>query len=288
MKIYLATSWRNPHYGDTRAALINAGHHVYDFKSPRNVFAWKDMFAVPPDNGKFPVEAIEAVMETREARAAWFSDYAHLNDADACVLLLPAGNSAHLEAGLAHGKGTPTVIYVPKDVQLLGPELMWRTFRQPGQTLIRDIPALLDRLTRAPLAAWARECKSNPQPCANCTVHHPQHCAGQCTGHGDPHDAVTDCCGRFTPVPRRMVCCGGASIKEGAEAAKEYPNDTARIVTAQLRAGLAVDPADAAAAYAAYSTDTHCANWLMLRPGGDDQWLVDALKPYLMDEEPLP
>lgn len=66
MKIYLATSWRNPHYGDTRAALINAGHHVYDFKSPRNVFAWKDMFAVPPDNGKFPVEAIEAVMETRK------------------------------------------------------------------------------------------------------------------------------------------------------------------------------------------------------------------------------
>jgi nucleoside 2-deoxyribosyltransferase len=37
-----------------------------------------------------------------------------LEQADRCILVLPSGRSAHLEAGYAIGKGKPTAIWVPE------------------------------------------------------------------------------------------------------------------------------------------------------------------------------
>ncbi|MCQ2145827.1 MAG: hypothetical protein MJY72_08790 [Bacteroidales bacterium] len=34
MKIYVASSWRNPHYPAVVAALRDAGFDVYDFRNP--------------------------------------------------------------------------------------------------------------------------------------------------------------------------------------------------------------------------------------------------------------
>ena len=153
-RIYLAASWRNPHYEPTLAAL-GEHHHVYDFKNGNAAFSWKTLlvgpknFATPLSLGalltgktQYPVSAVEQALHTNEARAAWYADYSHLINADACVLLLPAGNSAHMEAGLAGGQKKPVLLYVPQEVQALEPDLMWRTWLP----FIRTMPELLARL----------------------------------------------------------------------------------------------------------------------------------------------
>jgi hypothetical protein len=43
-------------------------------------------------------------------------DKAHLDSSDACILCLPAGKSAHLEAGYMIGKGVPTYIFLDDTV----------------------------------------------------------------------------------------------------------------------------------------------------------------------------
>lgn len=140
-RIYLATSWRNPHYEPTLAAL-GALHHVYDFKNNKTAFSWKTLLAGEGGKTQYPVSAVEQALRANEARAAWYADYSHLINADACVLLLPAGNSAHMEAGLAGGQKKPVLLYVPQEVRALEPDLMWRTWLP----FIRTMPELLARL----------------------------------------------------------------------------------------------------------------------------------------------
>lgn len=146
MKIYLATSWRNPYYASTLDALKAAGHDVYDFKSSKTAFSWQEVGL--PGPSPHPVSAVEQALESKKAGAAWYADYAYLINADVCVLLLPAGNSAHLEAGLADGKGVPVLLYVPEQVQSLEPELMWCTFRIEGKTFYRSMQELQRALQR--------------------------------------------------------------------------------------------------------------------------------------------
>lgn len=142
-RIYLATSWRNPHYEPTLAAL-GERYHVYDFKNNKVAFSWGAVLSGsgPLADGRFPVSAVEQALRANEARAAWYADYSHLINADACVLLLPAGNSAHMEAGLAGGQKKPVLLYVPQEVQVLEPDLMWHTWLP----FIRTMPELLARL----------------------------------------------------------------------------------------------------------------------------------------------
>ena len=45
--------------------------------------------------------------------------------ADACVLVLPCGRSAHTEAGWFAGKGLKTIVYMPEKQE---PELMYKLF----------------------------------------------------------------------------------------------------------------------------------------------------------------
>jgi nucleoside 2-deoxyribosyltransferase len=48
-----------------------------------------------------------------------------LEDCDACVLVMPCGRSAHLEAGFAIGAGKPTAILISEGE----PELMYKMAR---------------------------------------------------------------------------------------------------------------------------------------------------------------
>lgn len=54
------------------------------------------------------------IRELPEVRRAFDEDKMWLDWADACLLVLPSGKSAHLEAGYAKGKGKPLVIYQPE------------------------------------------------------------------------------------------------------------------------------------------------------------------------------
>lgn len=101
--IYLASSWKNePFYNQVLRALRDAGHSVYDFRTAKANFRWEEMDL----NWEqwTPDQFIEAI-STDQSIDAFESDLDALEACDTCVLVLPAGNSAHLELGFAAGAG---------------------------------------------------------------------------------------------------------------------------------------------------------------------------------------
>lgn len=121
MKIYVASSWRNEQQPGIVETLRAAGHDVYDFRNPpgKSGFAWRE---VRPGGIPGPPELLEALRHPR-AREGFESDMGALRAADAVVLLLPCGRSAHLEAGFAVGAGKPCFVVLHEDK--FEPELMY-------------------------------------------------------------------------------------------------------------------------------------------------------------------
>ena len=126
MKIYLATSWRNIYHAAVLDELRHAGHQVYDFKNPGpgvTGFAWQQC---DPDLAThLTVERLRRVLAHPIAVAGFGHDYRAMMEADACVLLLPSGMSAHLEAGWMGGLGKFVAICAP---EIREPELMYKCF----------------------------------------------------------------------------------------------------------------------------------------------------------------
>lgn len=118
MKVYLASSWRNPAYEAVRGNLQAKGFEVYDFKNPDNQFYW---FDISKDWECWDsADSISSLSEP-VAKKAFYHDFKALKECDALVLLNPCGKSAHLEAGYAIGAGKP--VYIWKDNG--DPELMY-------------------------------------------------------------------------------------------------------------------------------------------------------------------
>lgn len=123
MKIYLASSWRNPHQPEVLAALRGAGHEVYDFRNPApgdKGFAWAD---IEPDWLEWNAARFAAALHHPISNRGFANDWNAMVASDACVLLLPCGRSAHIEAGYFVGAKKLLVIL------LLGknePELMYK------------------------------------------------------------------------------------------------------------------------------------------------------------------
>lgn len=121
-KIYVASSWRNEHQPGVVSVLREAGFEVYDFRNPREGnkgFAWSD---IDPNWLGWSVGEFREALKHYIARNGFVLDMASLQEADACVVVLPCGRSAHLEAGFAVGSGKPTLIYSPEPHE---PELMY-------------------------------------------------------------------------------------------------------------------------------------------------------------------
>lgn len=124
-RIYVASSWRNMLQQDIVLALREAGHEVYDFRNPApgdNGFAWSE---VNSDWQKWtPEQFIADLYSGHPAVVRGFAfDKNALDWADTCVLVLPCGRSAHLEAGYAAGQGKKTIFYLHPD--RFEPELMY-------------------------------------------------------------------------------------------------------------------------------------------------------------------
>jgi hypothetical protein len=108
VKLYVASSWRNLLQPSIVADLRVLGHEVYDFRHPPGGdhlgFSWSD---VDPEWPSWSAEQYVAALDHPIAVAGFDSDFGAMEWADAGVLVLPCGRSAHLEAGYFVGAGKP-------------------------------------------------------------------------------------------------------------------------------------------------------------------------------------
>lgn len=121
MRIYVATSWRNAFQPTVVEALRADGHDVYDFRHPAegdHGFSWRE---VHPDWAEWtPAQYLEGLKHPASERGFSY-DMNALRACDACVMVMPCGMSASLEAGWAKGAGKVLIVYVPG---LREPDLM--------------------------------------------------------------------------------------------------------------------------------------------------------------------
>jgi len=123
-RIYVASSWRNAAQPAVVTLLREAGHEVYDFRHPapgNDGFRWSEM------DGDWrqwtPQQFASMLRGNRIAYDGFAHDRAALDWCNTCVLLLPCGKSAHLEAGYAAGQGKRVIVYL--HAERFEPELMY-------------------------------------------------------------------------------------------------------------------------------------------------------------------
>jgi hypothetical protein len=125
-RIYVASSWRNAHQPPVVEALRKAGHEVYDFRNPPGGtgFQWS---AVDPDWQSWTSARYRELLEHPVSVAGFKSDWDAMVWANTCVLVLPSGRSAHIEAGYFVGAGKDLFIL---QLEAMEPELMYRMATQ--------------------------------------------------------------------------------------------------------------------------------------------------------------
>jgi len=121
-RVYVASSWRNTIQPAVVTALRQQGHTVYDFREPPNGipgFKWSEI-----DHkweswsaAQYRFYLLRAPIVAR----GFVSDLRAMQWADTCVLVLPSGRSAHLEAGWFCGQGKRCIILTRDGEE---PELM--------------------------------------------------------------------------------------------------------------------------------------------------------------------
>lgn len=145
--IYVASSWRNHFQVAVVAALRAAdrqqpgrGLEPYDFKNPPNNtgFHWGEVGMPSYDretNTLVPFNEYQQALEHPRAIEGFKSDFEAMQASDRCVLVLPCGRSAHLEAGWFAGAGRelyilmadePTNRIKEDDEMWVVPELMYK------------------------------------------------------------------------------------------------------------------------------------------------------------------
>ncbi len=121
-RVYVASSWRNQYQPNVVKNLLLQGHQVYDFRNPpgKAGFQWKDI-----EEGwiQWDLEKYRQLLTTTpDAAFGFMADYRGMQWADTCLLVLPCGRSAHLEAGYFNGANKRLIIYIPESIE---PDLMY-------------------------------------------------------------------------------------------------------------------------------------------------------------------
>lgn len=140
--VYVASSWRNPLQIGIVAALRAAGLDVYDFRNPgpgETGFSWRQ---IDPNWPLWtPAQWREAIRHP-VAKAGYRNDRGGMDRADCCVLVLPCGRSAHLEAGFMAAEGKPVFTLALEAVE---PDLM-NLLLGPPEHICVTMDELFDRL----------------------------------------------------------------------------------------------------------------------------------------------
>lgn len=160
-RIYVASSWRNALQPAIVESLRAAGHEVYDFRNPapgQKGFAWRDCGGKAaedgPGTGAKTIPAYLEAIRSDRALDGFRYDKGAMDWADTCVLVLPCGRSAHLEAGFMAGEGKDTYILLHEDK--FEPELMY-LLNTSICTGIDEIIDLMARRQPGDVGRWHRE-----------------------------------------------------------------------------------------------------------------------------------
>lgn len=120
-RIYVASSWRNEQQPNVVEQLRKVGHDVYDFRKPfhgDSGFSWRQ---IDSDWENWSPRKYRSLLLTHPVASHGFvSDLRAMQWADTCVLVLPCGRSAHLEAGWFCGAGKRCIVLLAESE----PELM--------------------------------------------------------------------------------------------------------------------------------------------------------------------
>lgn len=124
MRIYVASSWRNEFQPGIVSVLQAMGHEVYDFRNPSagTHFSWTQ---IDPNWESWTGEESKAALLHPLAQRGFRSDFEAMQRADACVMVLPCGRSAHTEAGWMKGAGKMVFVFQPTAQE---PELMYKLY----------------------------------------------------------------------------------------------------------------------------------------------------------------
>jgi len=124
-RIYVASSWRNAFQPRVVELLRYNGHEVYDFRNPGNGltgFSWNELD--PQWKDWKAMDYRDKLLTLPRAAQGFTADFRAMEWADTCVMVLPCGNSAHIEAGFMAGRGKRTIIYIPESADFQ-PDLMY-------------------------------------------------------------------------------------------------------------------------------------------------------------------
>lgn len=150
MKLYMASSWRNPRYASIVKAIKDRGFAVYDFQNPWDEGAAFDWNQIQEGWESWSAEEFRKNLSDPIAERGFNSDFNGMEWADACVLILPCGKSAHMEAGYMAGKGKPVFVLLDGG----RPELTYK--------LANKLCITIDELSKAILEAIENESPNPP------------------------------------------------------------------------------------------------------------------------------
>ena len=111
MKFFIASPWKNREEVNYISEEIKKrGHEAHSFiESGSNLLTGQPI----EDEMKMFSEALKNWREDERVSRIFESEIQTLRDSDVVILLLPAGISSHLEAGIAYGMGKKVILIGP-------------------------------------------------------------------------------------------------------------------------------------------------------------------------------
>lgn len=139
-RIYISSSWKNPYVNDAVTKFRAAGHTVFNFREANADFHWAQCTTEDrPDHYRLlQADAMQRVHACPVVKQAFYKDRGGLETSDTLVLILPAGNSAHIEYGYAQASNMFCYVLAPLGIKL---DLMYHggLFFQTEEEIIKKI-----------------------------------------------------------------------------------------------------------------------------------------------------
>lgn len=110
---FIASRWRNkPHVLELARKIESKGKKVYNFiEGDGTDYELKDLEEkYEPEEFMKMFESIPDWQNSKAIKEIFEVDMNALRDSETVILLLPAGKSAHIEAGVSYGMGKRTIV----------------------------------------------------------------------------------------------------------------------------------------------------------------------------------